>query len=135
MLDHPFPSLKIVDDHRWAGPTHECLCGNTMFYVCTVFDPDTRLPVFYQTSGWCPACQSLVRLPTPEDDTANNQPTAQELIEGPYEPVRLNLTCPQCQSDEYVVIREGADGDVAVCEFVTCGPIEWDPMQGNDRQV
>ena len=130
-VDHPFDSLTkgVQGDHRWAGPTLECMCGCTMFMMLAVFDEDTRLPGFFLTDGMCVSCNALVRLPTPIDEAPDggliaDLPPVTMPVEMP-EPmaITLDLTCPQCGSDEdTVVMGEDEAGVWARCGRSTCWP-------------
>ena len=53
------------DDLLWAGPTHECLCGNSVFHVLAWFS-DYEIHG-YMTEAVCAFCGSSLRVPTPLD--------------------------------------------------------------------
>lgn len=69
--DHPFHALEdpIKADYRGI-PTHECPCGSNWILVCTVFDPETKLPGLYMLDGMCASCGALltIDIPPTEDD-------------------------------------------------------------------
>lgn len=53
------------EDLLWAGPTHACLCGNSVFHVLAWFS-DYELQG-YMTEAVCAFCGSSLRVPTPLD--------------------------------------------------------------------
>ena len=93
-----------------------------MFAMLAVFDEDTRLPGFFLTDGLCVSCNSLVRLPTPIDQA----PDGTLVIDLPPKvvPMTLDLTCPQCLSDEDTVVVSDEAGQVwAKCQRTQCVPV------------
>lgn len=52
-------------DYRWAGPTHECLCGGDLFAVAARFYEGKV--AFYFTDARCLTCGSHLRAPTEAD--------------------------------------------------------------------
>ena len=120
-VDHPFYSILegISGDYRWAGPSGECLCGNTMFAMVAVFDPNTRLPGYYLTDGMCVSCNALVRLPTPIDTWADGRPML--ALGDMAVPVTVDLRCPVCGSDDNTLVIDDSAGVVmAVCQSLMC---------------
>ena len=121
-------------DYRFMGPTIECVCGSSMFVTLAQFDLETRLPSWYITDGMCLDCFSMVRLPTPVDENvwSTYAPLPEDLKEQPeIAEVTLDLTCPNCGSDEYTVVSYASDGTPihAECEFSSCaGEVEWYPV-------
>lgn len=53
-------------DYRWAGPTHQCLCGNESFATVVIFHE--RQVGMYFTDVRCLACGAFLIAPTEADD-------------------------------------------------------------------
>lgn len=53
-------------DYLWAGPTHECVCGNNVFHLLVWFED--REVAGYFTEMICAFCGSIQRAPTLADD-------------------------------------------------------------------
>lgn len=53
-------------DLRWAGPTHQCLCGNDLLAVAVRFE-DSQV-AFYLLDVRCLACGAYLIAPTEIDD-------------------------------------------------------------------
>lgn len=120
-MHHPFAikTGKVAGDYRWAGPTSQCVCGSTLFYMLASFDPETRLPGFYVLDGMCVACEVLVHLPTPIDEVPP-VPAPLHLFEITHE--GADLRCPACGSDENVVLTDVPEAGVwAQCQTFDCG--------------
>lgn len=70
MATKPWSDLlgKIPDgpDYKFAGPTHECLCGNDLLVVLATFH-DGGISG-YVTDGRCVSCGAHLMLPTEVDD-------------------------------------------------------------------
>jgi glycerol uptake facilitator-like aquaporin len=58
-------------DYTWAGPTHECLCGCSLFHVLAAFDQGEVS--YYVLEGICYSCGGKVTLPCPLDVTAGGE--------------------------------------------------------------
>lgn len=67
-VEHPFYTLEEEPTGDYRGlPTFVCPCGNSMFFLLTMFDEDTRLPGWYLTDGKCSKCGAIVTVPCPVD--------------------------------------------------------------------
>lgn len=55
-------------DYRWAGPTHECLCGNSLMHALVMFDEGKV--AFYFLDIVCANCGAQLIAPTEVDDEA-----------------------------------------------------------------
>ena len=111
-------------DYRWMGPTFTCACGCDMFIIVTVFDRGTRLPGMYMTDGRCVQCNAFVKVPTEIDES----PEGGLMIDQPEPaiPVKIDMTCPQCVSDENTVIIEEHEAPwepAAKCLNAQCQPV------------
>lgn len=53
-------------DYLWAGPTHECVCGNNVFHLLVWFED--REVAGYFTEMICAFCGSMQRAPTLADE-------------------------------------------------------------------
>ena len=111
-------------DYTWMGPAFKCVCGCDMFSIIASFDRDTRLPGFYLLEGMCAECNGIVKMPTPMDEA----PEGGLMIDQPEPaiPVVIDMTCPQCVSDENTVIIEDHEAPwepAAKCLNVDCQPI------------
>jgi uncharacterized protein YbjT (DUF2867 family) len=53
-------------DHRWAGPTHMCLCGCDLFALACRFHEGEV--AFYFLDARCLACGAYLTAPTEDDD-------------------------------------------------------------------
>lgn len=53
-------------DYLWAGPTHECVCGNNVFHLLVWFEENEVAGYF--TEMVCAFCGSLQRAPTLADE-------------------------------------------------------------------
>ena len=49
----------------FAGPTHECVCGNNVFLLLAWFE-DKQIAGYF-TEAVCSSCRSIVRAPTEAD--------------------------------------------------------------------
>lgn len=54
-------------DYLWAGPQHECVCGNNVFHLLVWFQD--REVAGYFTEMVCAFCGAIQRAPTLADDT------------------------------------------------------------------
>ena len=111
-------------DYRWMGPAFQCVCGCDMFGIAATFDRETRQPGFYLLDGRCMQCGAFVTMPTPIDEA----PEGGLMIDQPEPaiPVRIDMTCPQCMSDENTVIIEEHDAPwepAAKCLNAQCQPV------------
>ena len=102
-------------DYRWMGPAFKCLCGCNMFAIAATFDKETREPGFYLLDGRCVSCHALVLMPTPIDTA----PEGGLMIDQPEPaiPVTVDLTCPQCESDENTIV---VDDEIGRCMGMGC---------------
>lgn len=53
-------------DYLWAGPTHECVCGNNVFHLLVWFE-DKEVAGYF-TEMICAFCGSIQRAPTLADE-------------------------------------------------------------------
>ena len=72
-MTHPFQALSAdpAGDYR-GSPTFACPCGCNMLLMAAVFDQETRLPGMYLLDAMCVRCGSLVTIPTPVDEGADD---------------------------------------------------------------
>ena len=102
-------------DYRWMGPMFTCLCGCNMFAIAATWDRETREPGYYLLDGRCVSCHALALMPTPIDTA----PEGGLMIDQPEPaiPVTVDLTCPQCESDENTIV---VDDEIGRCMGMGC---------------
>ena len=55
----------VGPDHRWAGPTHECLCGSSLFLLLASFH-ENKVGMYF-LEMMCANCGALLIAPTEID--------------------------------------------------------------------